>query len=1628
MIPSNYNSIHSALHLTKLTTTNRLTTKHTKVRQRGVSTIISNKLFACIDKQFESPDGRIVAILLNLASTKVIHLNIYAPANPADKVSGDINYDLNSRDSNNHFTQFCRAHLLEDPMFALYGNDAVNRYSRITHNSASRIDGHLTSQSISNLSLSLSIERKRDIGIKSDHLAVRLITDIPVPPTRDTANDDALHPQPRNVLREISPESQQAYAAALVEAFNSTRWREATTTPIQSLHQLEERTTLLTDTLVNTATSHLEWRVTGKKRPHFYAPRYGDKELLASHRSLNKQAIHLHKYKKMLQSRIREHRLMSSVKLQEIWLDLSFYSPTTVVPDDASLLDTLAAVSSVERETDTAMRANKNAQRTSFMTAWRKRLEEWTNESTTRREFFAAMKGGTTRSNIKPTLVRKVVNGIVHTIHEPAEVVSEVESYFKTLFCSDTRDPDTPSRQFWYNDLPLPTYTNPKQSTLDTPLTTIDIKNSISKLSNRKAPGRDGVYNELIKSLPPTGIQALLDIYNACLALEDVPAAWKKGTIYPVFKDGHPFILDNYRAITLLSNLYKMLTSMLTKRILHFLEYCTDDAPSHHRLSHTQFAFREANSTELPHHILSNCILDSNLFSKEMHVAFIDLRKAFDSIEHWAIREALVRKGISTKLVNLISNIMKDTTVTVITPHGLTGEIHTEKGVKQGCPLSPLLWNLFIDPILQYLTKSVDGYSIAERVPRPLPRSPRDTHVSNLAFADDLALLAALLADLQRMLFLLSAFLEYYGVEINVRKSAYACQFAPKNSNPQALVYNTPLPKLSRGQAYKYLGLLIQLSLNWAKHARYLLSKITPLLERFSRMSIHPDQLATLLNMVIVPAVMYGMGTLILSENTLKTIDCLHRKVIKLSRKLFRNTTNHLLHAPQDLFGFQLTSVLKAQEYAVLHSFYRALNTRHPLVTSTTFTLWRKLQTVHSSPDLLYISRKKRNFNNSNLDYFLRVCEKYNLSLESNHPLIDPLIRREDLEFHLPLSALSKRINTTNGRFRDLIIHDRDGTPKLAGWGALQRIHYPDLTKDSRRTIQRYVCTPNTNNILPRIVDLLEQPLRIPDPPQADELPVSHPAYGTTRVVYTDGSCHPAVPVVPITNTQGYEILTSTRNTTMTPAKAGFGIYTPRRYTPTTNVGTTDENNIINMASNLDVVEDIMYHERSTGCQTVNNAEVQGITRALLQTPPNMNVIIYTDSLVAISVTNAMRHKPQPLPFLGKGFYPTLFDLIPALHHRDRLGASTNLIKVKAHNGIRGNEMADRLAGIGSLAPINTSTSFHLPLLFKHKGTHIPNIKHFLKLEHIESLFIEWSTMSKQGQLLKYNFDRASTTAIASTLPRNLRLIQRKMFIDNGPWHAALHLVRHPDITSNICIECHQAPDTIEHVILNCPHHNAHPKNSDPKILPLVNDHLPSQRRIVGLFSGAPRPNVPPLVYHPLLTALGAVPSGLCKLLKTLGVPQKEIPEVTKIITITHLKTSHNLIVQRVTKSVQHLQENDQPHIPNPHLTLHNQLLDDDCNRNAHEALLKHWPDALESDSYEYGRMDSPITEAEIRKELRHMRKGKSPGIDGLTVEFYKANLNVLMPLLLQLFNSYLSNGVPRLAKRGVLISLYKGK
>ena len=233
---------------------------------------------------------------------------------------------------------------------------------------------------------------------------------------------------------------------------------------------------------------------------------------------------------------------------------------------------------------------------------------------------------------------------------------------------------------------------------LNAEFTVEEIYLSVKELKSGKACGTDKISNEYIKSTYDKMKYVYVDLFNRVLNDGQIPEAWTIGMITPIYKNkGDKMDVNNYRGITILSCLGKLFTSVINARLNKY-------ADEVNLINENQTGFRKKYSTTDHVFLLKNFI---DIFVKngnqKLYCAFVDYKKAFDTVWRSALWHKMTKSGITGKLHNVIVNMYNNIKSCVGLDGKLSDYFVSYTGVRQGENLSPFLFSLFVNDLEQFL-------------------------------------------------------------------------------------------------------------------------------------------------------------------------------------------------------------------------------------------------------------------------------------------------------------------------------------------------------------------------------------------------------------------------------------------------------------------------------------------------------------------------------------------------------------------------------------------------------------------------------------------------------------------------------------------------------------------------------------------------------------------------------------------------------------------------------------------------------------------------------------------------------------------------------------------------------------
>ena len=213
-----------------------------------------------------------------------------------------------------------------------------------------------------------------------------------------------------------------------------------------------------------------------------------------------------------------------------------------------------------------------------------------------------------------------------------------------------------------------------------------EVKWALESITTNKASGGDGIPAELFPILKDDAVKVLHSIGQQIWKTQQWPQNWKRLVLIPIPKKDNARECSNYHTIALISHASKVTLKIRQARLQ---EYMNRDLPD------VQASFRKGRGTRDQIANIHWIIEKAREFQKSIYFCFIDYAKAFDCVDHNKLWKILKEMGISDHLICLLRNLYAGQEATVRTGHGTIDWFQIGKRVRQGCILSPCLFNLY---------------------------------------------------------------------------------------------------------------------------------------------------------------------------------------------------------------------------------------------------------------------------------------------------------------------------------------------------------------------------------------------------------------------------------------------------------------------------------------------------------------------------------------------------------------------------------------------------------------------------------------------------------------------------------------------------------------------------------------------------------------------------------------------------------------------------------------------------------------------------------------------------------------------------------------------------------------------
>ena len=334
-----------------------------------------------------------------------------------------------------------------------------------------------------------------------------------------------------------------------------------------------------------------------------------------------------------------------------------------------------------------------------------------------------------------------------------------------------------------------------------------EVEAAIKSQKTGKAAGPDGVPGEVLLYGGAAVVQCMYSFISAVWTAGEVPQQWKDADIISIYKKkGDRAVCGNSRGIALLSSGGKVLTRIILSRLIHSI---AEDV-----LPESQCGFRKNRSTTdmvfVARQLQEKCIEQHG----SLYMVFVDLTKAFDTINRPLMWMVLERLGCPPNFLGIIRSLHEGAMARVMGDGAKSDPFEVCAGVRQGCVVAPVLFNLFIAAVFSAAKRHMepgDGVNLRYRLDGSLfnlRRLRATTKVSfenivELQYADDAAIVASSRVSLQRSLGTLESAYSRAGLKINTDKTE-ALSTTPIGVEPATFYINNTAIK--NVDTFTYLG------------------------------------------------------------------------------------------------------------------------------------------------------------------------------------------------------------------------------------------------------------------------------------------------------------------------------------------------------------------------------------------------------------------------------------------------------------------------------------------------------------------------------------------------------------------------------------------------------------------------------------------------------------------------------------------------------------------------------------------------------------------------------------------------------------------------------------------------------
>jgi hypothetical protein len=437
------------------------------------------------------------------------------------------------------------------------------------------------------------------------------------------------------------------------------------------------------------------------------------------------------------------------------------------------------------------------------------------------------------------------------------------------------------------------------------------IKDVVATRNLTSAHGRDGISYGIFKLAQDASIPFLQSLFTSILKFRIIPPSWKTTRTVFLFKKGDPDSPSSWRPIGITSTIQRLFTCTMSRSIIKKAE----QKPI---FDEGQKGFVFGGPGCLEHSVIAEEILqEAKRRKSEAHLVALDFTNAFGSVPHQLFIDVMKMKGFPLEIIETIQDLYHDS-ATIVELNGLKSEkVSWKRGVIQGCPMSPILFDLCLEPLLSAINKvhknegiripvksttssdsnnaTTEGSEQSDEAERNDERdgetvdSRTKIHLTHQAYADDMILFSSTEGGMNSMIQTVSIYCSSTGLVLNAKKSMSKSRMKqnPGRPHPVFNIRDEPIPSLKSNEAMIYLGNPIsgRFSVR-SKSAENRIEMFRTKIKLLFASKLSAAQKIHALKTYLLPTLEYALITGALSTKSLKRVDTQIRSMIGKELKM----------------------------------------------------------------------------------------------------------------------------------------------------------------------------------------------------------------------------------------------------------------------------------------------------------------------------------------------------------------------------------------------------------------------------------------------------------------------------------------------------------------------------------------------------------------------------------------------------------------------------------------------------------------------------------------------------------------------------------------------------------------------